>query len=178
MTDDENTKKRLRDSKIQVATFHLAERVWSGKERVCPKCERGFSSITNRGQCQSCGYIFYASHPEAGDTRWAHSHESITETCRSALTDVNDKVRRAAVWALRAIGSESASSLAVATPFFSRAARPRVSWSDSVYSNPVRGSAPPTSGKGVNDKLSRDTIHQALSLPETPRTAAFHPVGT
>lgn len=48
----------------------IAEREWAGKLRCCPKCSTEFSSIRDRGQCPSCGHIFYASHPALGNVMW------------------------------------------------------------------------------------------------------------
>ncbi len=56
--------KRQRD--VQYA----AEREWSGKPRVCPKCETEFTSVQNKGQCTTCGFMFYASHPDSGNEMW------------------------------------------------------------------------------------------------------------
>ncbi len=47
-----------------------AEHEWAGKRRSCPKCSTEFSSIRDRGQCPSCGHIFYASHPTLGNVMW------------------------------------------------------------------------------------------------------------
>ena len=63
---------RLADEQIQrqEAAVDDAERNWASKERECPKCKTGFTSVQNRGACPACGYVFCASHPELGDASW------------------------------------------------------------------------------------------------------------
>ena len=48
---------------------HNAELKWSGKERVCPKCNTTFNSIKDRGQCTHCGFVFLASN-RSDDPDW------------------------------------------------------------------------------------------------------------
>jgi ribosomal protein S27AE len=55
---------RMRDA------YEQARAQWAGKERPCPKCGAAFTSDDDRGTCARCGHVFYASHPELGDTRW------------------------------------------------------------------------------------------------------------
>lgn len=43
---------------------------WSGRSRTCPRCGASFTSNFDRGQCTNCRHVFYASHPELGDTPW------------------------------------------------------------------------------------------------------------
>jgi hypothetical protein len=34
---------------------------WSGKERVCPKCQTNFTSMQDKGGCPKCHHVFFAS---------------------------------------------------------------------------------------------------------------------
>jgi hypothetical protein len=37
------------------------EEQWSGKERVCPKCQTIFTSVQDKGGCPKCHHVFFAS---------------------------------------------------------------------------------------------------------------------
>lgn len=63
---------RLGDEQVQrrLKAVENAKRNWEGKERECPKCTHRFPSVQDKGVCPKCQHMFYASHPEQGDTWW------------------------------------------------------------------------------------------------------------
>jgi len=50
------------DELAEISREHSEAR-WRGQERACPLCSVRFVSVSNFGQCRSCGTQFYASAP-------------------------------------------------------------------------------------------------------------------
>ena len=69
--ESESLLERLTESDLRSRNaVEQGEREWAGKPRNCPDCETQFTSVRDRGQCPSCGHIFYASHPDLGNVMW------------------------------------------------------------------------------------------------------------
>lgn len=66
--------------KENLDTAIAAHEYWRGRPRACPECSETFVSQGDRGQCTNCQHVFYASHPELGDTDWWREDEPLQPT--------------------------------------------------------------------------------------------------
>ena len=81
------------DERKQWRATDEAERFWGGRDRECPKCNRTFRSVRDRGQCPDCRYVFFASHPDGAADWWRELDEEKAEPADALESPIQSKVK-------------------------------------------------------------------------------------